>query len=883
MTKSTTRRLSRAALLGSSSLALMLSTAYAEQAVEFKIKSGSLVTALNEYARQSDQEILFSSDIVAGKEAKAVNGVYEPQEALEMILADTGLVYAVDDGDTVLIKDPTREVAAPRSFRMAQLDQEDAVWEANGQDEDEETVHDTIIVTGTNIRGIAPASSPSIVLDRDAIDRTGYSTTAELIQSLPQNFSGGSNITIPGGESPPNDPAAGSNVNFGSSVNLRGLGSGSTLVLLNGTRLAPGGNIGDFVDISMIPLSAIERVEILTDGASAIYGADAIAGVVNFVLRDDYDGAETFVRYGTVTEGNLDEYSAGYTIGKNWSAGNALVSYEFLHRDSLDVSEKDFSSMITSPNEMLPRQESHSAIASVSQEVGERVTLRGFGAYTKRDGRRDRTNAFGTTRTITDVEQYGANGRAAVELPKDWLLDISGGYNKQSSFLDNQGPFPDTVVTESDLWSIDAKADGPILSLPGGDIKLAVGVGYRQESFSNSFSGSEFRQANRDVFSSFGEVFVPLVGEANRVSGIERLEITLAGRYDDFSDFDDTFNPKIGLLWSPLAELNLRGTYSESFNPPNLGDIGVIDGGAAITSIAPNPASGTGVSLVLIDARTNRGLRPETSTAWTAGLDFNSNIYGGNFHFSATWFRISFEDRISQADANPFNFLNDPDVFGDVIIADPDPTVAAQIISEVPSFLNFDGGAWAAPGDEEFILDFRLLNLSAVETDGVDFNVSYSKESDLGQIGFGLNANYLFKLDRQITSSAPVFDAVSTVFNPVDFRLRGNASWSSNGWSVSTFVNYSNNYVDNRNIGGTGDVSIDSWVTVDLNLSYDFGENINSAILSNTKFSLSGLNILNEDPPSVADDGLGGSIFGYDSTNASPLGRFVAFQVTKSW
>ena len=73
-------------------------------------------------------------------------------------------------------------------------------------------------------------------------------------------------------------------------MNLRGPGLSSTLVLLNGHRVVPSSGIGDFVDISLIPASAIERVEVLTAGASSIYGADAVAGVVNFVLHDDFDG-----------------------------------------------------------------------------------------------------------------------------------------------------------------------------------------------------------------------------------------------------------------------------------------------------------------------------------------------------------------------------------------------------------------------------------------------------------------------------------------------------------------------------------------------------------------------------------------------------------------
>src|SRR5262249_42318610 len=134
-------------------------------------------------------------------------------------------------------------------------------------------------------------------------------------------------------------------VNFSraAGVNLRGLGESATLVLVNGRRVAPaGGYTGSFVDVSNLPLSAVERVEVLTDGASALYGADAIAGVVNFILRDDYTGLDATLRNGMVTDGDLDESQAAITFGKAWSSGNFLVSYEYFDRSNLDSSERSY-------------------------------------------------------------------------------------------------------------------------------------------------------------------------------------------------------------------------------------------------------------------------------------------------------------------------------------------------------------------------------------------------------------------------------------------------------------------------------------------------------------------------------------------------------------
>ena len=157
-----------------------------------------------------------------------------------------------------------------------------------------------LVVTGTYIHGVPPDSSPLTVYDREEIIRSGVGTVDQFLRKIPQNFA----IVDAGtSEGNLNNAESGKNMSRGTAINLRGLGAGATLTLLNGHRLAPSGLDGSFVDVSMIPLSAIDRIEVLTDGASALYGADAIAGVVNFILRDDLSGGETSLRYGDTTQG----------------------------------------------------------------------------------------------------------------------------------------------------------------------------------------------------------------------------------------------------------------------------------------------------------------------------------------------------------------------------------------------------------------------------------------------------------------------------------------------------------------------------------------------------------------------------------------------------
>jgi len=178
--------------------------------------------------------------------------------------------------------------------------------------------------------------SPVIVIDRAQLDKSGFSTVADILEKLPIN--GGTSLD----EGFTNSFAPGT-----SSLDLRGLGRTATLVLLNGRRVANYGfaqNITEsFVDLDSIPLAAVEQVQILKDGASAIYGADAVAGVVNIILRRNYEGAELSLNYGDTQDGGGAETSFSAVTGKNFGKTNATFVFDYFQRDKLYLSQRDFS------------------------------------------------------------------------------------------------------------------------------------------------------------------------------------------------------------------------------------------------------------------------------------------------------------------------------------------------------------------------------------------------------------------------------------------------------------------------------------------------------------------------------------------------------------
>src|SRR5687768_6853214 len=160
---------------------------------------------------------------------------------------------------------------------------------------------DSVTVTGSRIRRVdTETANPVTTVNREAIEATGKATLGDLIQELP---------AIAGNATNPNVNNGGGT--GASAISLRGLGEKRTLVLVNGIRLA-------YNDVNSIPATMVERVEVLGDGASAVYGSDAIGGVVNFILRDRFEGVQVSADYGQTSRGDGSRRNYSLTAGHAW-------------------------------------------------------------------------------------------------------------------------------------------------------------------------------------------------------------------------------------------------------------------------------------------------------------------------------------------------------------------------------------------------------------------------------------------------------------------------------------------------------------------------------------------------------------------------------------
>ena len=293
-----------ALLMGAATPVIAQST---EPVRAFSIGAGPLERSLPIFAQQSGHQILYPSALVAGRQAPSVTGELTPEAALGELLRGTGLTYRQSRPRVFVLVDP-----------MARADLTEA------------TQLEEIVVTGTYLRG-ADSPSPVTVLTQADVERQGRGTVAETLAALPQNFTGAAYE----GSANTGADRSGRNTSSATGVNLRGLGADATLVLVNGRRVAGTGNAGDFADISNIPTSAIARADVLLDGASALYGADAVGGVVNIILRDRFEGAETKLRVGGTSDGGAEELLLSHAGGLNWSSGSIVAAYEYHDRGEL--------------------------------------------------------------------------------------------------------------------------------------------------------------------------------------------------------------------------------------------------------------------------------------------------------------------------------------------------------------------------------------------------------------------------------------------------------------------------------------------------------------------------------------------------------------------
>jgi outer membrane receptor protein involved in Fe transport len=827
--------------------------------LQFALPPMPLGDALREVARRSGINLVVDDRLVAGRNAPALSGRLSPEQAVARLLAGSGLASR-EVGGTLVISPPLTGVADDGA-RDGDADQE-------------------IVVTGSHVRGAAQ-TSPVIAITRRDIDEAAPASVEELMRNLPQNLSAGvaqENFGVTGTGADITDHGAG--------VNLRGLGQRATLTLVNGRRIAPSGS-GSFVDISLIPVSAIDRVEVLTDGASAIYGSDAVGGVVNFILRTSFRGIEPMLQIGTSTEGGGRQLLAGVTAGESWSGGRALLSYEY--RDEQPIKAKDRSFTINLPDDwyLVPRETRHSVYGTARQELGSNAALEISGSYAARDSSRSFFDASAIPIDAgASARSLGGSAALELDLGGSWRAEVSAGYYR-SRTREKQlqgGALFNRFDTLNRVRDAGVKVDGDLARLPGGALKLALGAADRREHFSSLFATSvnlpTRQRGARSVRSAYGELSLPLFTALNRRPGLEKLILTAAGRYENYEAIGSSFNPKVGLLWSPLAGLAVRSSYGTSFRAPLLsessGYYNVFLFPAELLYLDPGDAP-TGVGATLIG--NNPEVKPETSRSFSAGLELSPPSLRG-LRLAATYYSIRFTNRIARP-TDQVVVIGDP-AYAPIVTLDPALDSVTDLLGGANQLLDVsgpgftDGGATAA--DIVAIVDARVSNSAETRTSGLDLLLNYDFVAGPNQFSVKLNANKVFRFDDKLTSTSPWIHTLNTPFHAVDWRARAGLTWQRGPVTAVTFLNYTGPYRDNR---GGRSRRVEAFTTIDAGLAFQGGSG--SGWLKDVRVALKIDNLLDAEPPVLLPEPGFNRDIGYDPVNASGRGRTVSLQLRTHW
>jgi iron complex outermembrane recepter protein len=877
----------------------------------------------------------------------------------------------------------------------------------------DEAEAERVVVTGTNINsGDSPPFVPETIFNREAVERSGSRSLGDFFQSLPQNsgptFTENQNESLAPG---------------GAAVALRGLGPDATLVLINGRRVAPypfaQNGITAFVDLNSIPLAAIRQIDILRDGASAIYGTDAIAGVVNVRFLEKYDGAMVTVGYGNTTDTDTSEYRSSLITGySDERRGTELVLVaDYFHREALFQTDRYFSESIDQR-----RQGGSSFLSSVANpgtvfdpvtgdplrvpansdgtpEVSEftpgrnrfdRAPFQPLVPETERFGFATRVKVrlapavdlfteFGYRNTFTtqqlapapiegDVENievpaanpfnpfgadvvfryrvteagprvdeidsdfYRAVTGINVHLPGHWGLETAllfsqtdtelQGFNNLSrsavlaaladtnpatSFnvfgagnnVNNPATIQSFLVTttrngKSGLFGADAKMNGPLFSLPAGDLLTAFGMDYRHEDLEDHFDplsasggvidlNSTSASGDRDIIAGFAEFYAPIVSNAMAIPGIHKLEAQFALRAENYSDFGSTVNPKVGLAWQPIPDwLLVRASWSTGFRAPSLvqsstGSVTFSQELRDTTRFAVTGAPEDESQSLQILSGGNPNLDSEDSENFSAGFVLTPPRLPG-LTLSADYFQIEIEKSIASLDPQ-FILDNESDFPGLVVRA---PASASDIALGIPGNV--------------LLVNTSFQNLGFIQVKGIDSTLEYiTPKTPAGTFSLRLNAAYMHSFEQQSSEGEPVRELVGTFVRP-QWRGRAQFGWRIGGFEAITTFNYIDSYEDLP-----ADRTVDYSTTVDVLLEYRFakaerrvtaeskadgGKNTVESITETPRRRrwLEGLAVragvrnIFDDPPPFANN-----TAGYPAALEDPRQRFVFIDVEKKF
>lgn len=769
-------------------------------------------------------------------------------------------------------------------------------------------------ITGTAVRRVdAESALPVTIIQAEDLIKQGVTTVEQAVARVAANQS---TLGI--------SQAIGATTGGKSESDLRGLGSNKTLVLLNGRRIANHAYDAGSADLNAIPMAAIDRIEVLRDGASALYGTDAIGGVINFILRRGFTGVDVsaehqapvraggdvtrmsltagfgslasqgfnvmgVVDYRTqkVVESVMRDFAAsgaafGRTSGTSFpgdvngfeptlpgcappnsipNAAGTQCRYDFV-RDIDIVPKNDQLSLLLrgsfalgkdhtagleylraenntvtkvapAPTSMIlpasspfypagaPNLEPGNVNVvnwrvvpagkrtSEAESIGERILGELEGVFSGWDYR---TAVYNSKSTVEDVFSNGYFNYSLLQAAvAAGLVNPFGPQTPAGQAAINASKILGPVLkAKGDATTFDARISKDLWQMPAGPVSAAFGFEFRQEKFTYDVqditpqaasSGLELAvdtTGKRDVTALYTEFVFPL---------IPKLEATVAGRFDRYSDSGNSFNPKLALRYQPTRQLLLRGSFNTGFRAPTLYNIYqpaqltftsdayddplLCPGGVAVP-----PASGGVVCnqqvLVRFGGPVDFGkpvdsLKPEKSRTFNVGFAIEP---ARNATFGVDLWFVRLRDQIGGLPEQAI--FGDPARYASRILrcSQIDPALRAQI-DVCLNFPTFDPIAF---------IDAPTENLGEIKTRGVDLSFAYrTGATPYGVWGFTLDGTYVDQYDYQrekngeFVKNAGKYSDASPIFR---WQHTAQVTWSAGVWSLAVSQRYKSGYVD---------------------------------------------------------------------------------------
>jgi len=455
------------------------------------------------------------------------------------------------------------------------------------------------------------------------------------------------------------------------------------------------------------------------------------------------------------------------------------------------------------------------------------------------------------------------------------------------------------------------RLEGPLMDIAGGTIRGSIGAEYRDENHwlwlpqtvryypDPNIKNYDLRDTtiNREVGSIFAEVYLPLVSDANAMPGVQRFAVNLSVRKDRYSDMGETTNPRLGVSWDVNDDLSFRFSAGSSFlaptleqvNPGTQGTLGrtnVSYDAAVIDADIPLTRPGeTKVDLFNASGK-NPFLGPETADMWSVGIDYSPYQVEG-LRTQLTYYSINYTNKIGRVPGltNIFKTAADRALLDPYLykITQPATCVNGALNTYAPELLKWltpEYGILRFTGSSDDcdlggLLDSRLQNIGTVDQKGVDIQVSYDWDTDMGTFRVSGNLAKILSLDEQFSPGTPTVDNLDRIGYQTSTRFNARLGWIYNDWSAALTSKTEGSYENDQHPSGDTK-TVDAWTTFDATVSYRTPDD--GSLMGGISASLGIQNLTDKEPPIVLTDRAA-----FDSGVHSPFGRSIRLELGKSF